>query len=178
MTWAKTPISFITSKQHSHRDIIIALQEAIQHNAEVSEPSNIFFGQYINHPRDIKKYCEGSSQYRRMGSKLLGTHKGQLTVHGPNQWTRSPSRTLQGSNSQGRDRSNPTIKRNLFCWGCGSPDHFLFYRKCTPTVGQICSNMFRLADDGMIEQESILAWAQYVHLAFVTNADDHPEEKT
>lgn len=33
--------------------------------------------------------------------------------------------------------------------------------------------MFRMANDGIIASEYIDAWAQNVHLAFVTNADDH-----
>lgn len=64
------------------------------------------------------------------------------------------------------------IRRKLFCWGCGSLDHLLSDRKCIPTLGQIRTNMFRLADDLMIDRDSVEAWAQNVRFTYITSFKD------
>ena len=54
----------------------------------------------------------------------------------------SPSRYGNRSKAPGGNRRiNPNVRGKKVCWGCGSPDHILSDRKCTPKLETIKTNI-------------------------------------
>ncbi len=98
------------------------------------------YGQYVTNPRDIdhlNNRLGGKRTWspRRSGSKYrypsrsCSPHRGETwsDPHSPMVMNRSPSSSFPW----GR---NPNLQLERFCFGCGSLDHILSDRKCTPTI--------------------------------------------
>ena len=47
----------------------------------------------------------------------------------------------RGRSGTGSDQINPNYRNKRACWGCGSPDHLLRNRKCTPKLNSIKKNL-------------------------------------
>ena len=71
----------------------------------------------------------------------------------PGSYRRNDNR---GTSGPGNDRINPNYRNKRVCWGCGSPDHLLRDRKCTPTLNSIKTNLV-LEHYGSPEQVHFMA---------------------
>jgi len=151
LEWAQQPISQVTTARYTFVQFITALQESLQLQEEISraQATGINYGQYVNNPRDI-----GTRRNNRFSH--LRNRQGNHWNRSRSPWqsnNRERSRSLSRSgrfNQHDRKedrRRNPTLPRRRFCWGCGSPDHILSDRKCTPTLDSIKTNILESFGD-------------------------------
>ena len=78
-----------------------------------------------------------------IGRGITAIDRGHPMVVTNRDRSRSPYRPGQGNRFSGRQdrRINPNIRNKRVCWGCGSTEHILSDRKCTPKLETIKTNI-------------------------------------
>ena len=149
--WAQQPISQVATSQYTFMQFITALHGSLQLREEISRAQALTtnYGQYMIDPRSPRSkhgFCQGrrSSFYHDSGR------------YPQRQESRSRSPSCRSRWNSGDRRPNPNFRKKRFCYGCGSPDHILRDRKCTPRLADIKTNL--IDDMGcMVEHAEFLA---------------------
>ena len=160
--WAQQPIASIASSRYSFLQLISALQESLQLREEAGRAQALEknYGQYVNHPRTVRHpsnyYLNPQNRYKRDRRNSPF-----------NRWNRARSLSddRRSSGTQGHHHRNPNFRRQRFCYGCGSPDHILRDRKCTPQLSTIKTN---LIEELGCEEETISDFADELLTLHIT----------
>ncbi len=103
------------------------------------------YGKFMNHPRSIRYLnnhtLHGNNRWsvdrNRDHSGHENRSRSSYRSHSP-QYSRSPSSIRVNVEHHGR---NPRSQNQRFCYGCGSPDHIIRNKKCTPSLSSIKMNL-------------------------------------
>ena len=148
--FAQQPISQLTSARYSFIQFTTALQESLQLSEELARigAQDMHYGQYVRNPRDLR-----ASNHWRSGQQFRQLHDRRDRSRSPyanrgHERSRSPARF----NNQGTRSINPNVRNKRVCWGCGSPDHILSDRKCTPELQTIRTNITDCVSRGTVDE--------------------------
>ena len=105
---------------------------------------SVGYGQYLNNPRDVT-YPHKRLNYRDRPSHREHTRSRSPYYQGQRSRLRSPYhlRKQRENNRGSSPRVNPNFRYRRLCYGCGSPDHLLRDRKCTPSLASIKTNLIK-----------------------------------
>lgn len=185
--WAQQPISQLTTARYTFTQFITALNESLQLQEEISRAKlpEMHYGQYIVDPRDLRhnKYRFGD-KYGSNYSPKRNYQPSESQDH-----SRSPNRYAHRTRSQGRlprNRINnsfrhsrarkPRLRNKRFCFGCGSPDHILSDRKCTPTLDAIRNNMVEHIGCNYADAAALAQQFLTLHSSPIQINDDNPRD--
>ena len=139
----------MTTARYTFSQFITSLQESLQLKEEISRAGAIRtdHGQYVNHPYNVAlpynrrgdddgsyspwRNRDNRNRYGRSRSPHNRYDRGR---------SRSPSSRYRRGGGNAQRSENPTLRAKRYCFGCGSPDHILSDRKCTPTLDSIQTN--------------------------------------
>ena len=140
--WAQQPISQLTTSRYTFVQLITALNESLQLLDEISRArtTDIQYRQYFRDHRDVRKQRNGRQDQRGWSPRRHQfPHLNDYNNRYPHiSYGRQRSQSPAFGN---RPRRNPCIPQKRVCWGCGSPDHLLRDKKCTPTLDTIKTNI-------------------------------------
>ena len=144
-SFAQQPIAQITSARYTFTQFTTALKESLQLKEELSRARapEMNYGQYVRDPRDVRPSSSRWSHMRSIRSRNDRDRSRSPYRRDFRERSRSPFNPERDAhqNSQYGRRINPNVRNKKVCWGCGSPDHILSDRKCTPKLETIKTNI-------------------------------------
>ena len=144
-TFAQQPIAQITSARYTFTQFQTALKESLQLREELSRARapDMNYGQYVRDPRDVRPSNSRWPPVRTHQSRDYRDRSRSPFRSNLRDRSRSPYRSGRDARNNNRydRRINPNVRDKKVCWGCGSPDHILSDRKCTPKLETIKTNI-------------------------------------
>ena len=160
--WARQPIADLATQRYSFAQFVHALQANLQlHNeSRMTSVTDTHLSQFVAHPRDVRSNKVAHTRRPPFQGRDIDRRRNRTATV-----SRYKTNGRQG-NSRARDdrgpRINPTLRHGRFCWGCGSRDHILSDRKCTPTLQSIRTNF---VEQGL-DDENCQELVQILHTNF------------
>ena len=72
--WAEVPLKNISPNNHDYDQLVIALNESIQLQREMDRArgNQTYYGQFVKHPKDVRKYDSLLENYFRLSDEYGG----------------------------------------------------------------------------------------------------------
>ena len=156
MPWAVLSIAQLGQQGFGYQEFINSLHSRILHMHELGDTTHdSFYGEmYLTHPKDVRKHSvsfRGNHPTRPNPPSFRSSQAQQNRRRDNSQlFARNPRR----HEPQG-PRRNPSIKRQRFCFGCGSPNHFIGDGLCNPSKSSIKTNLITAVTDDASRIEDI-----------------------
>ena len=178
-SFAQQPIAQITSARYTFTQFQTALKESLQLREELSRARapDMNYGQYVRDPRDVRPSNSRwpstiSYQSRDNRDRSRSPFRSNMRDR-----SRSPYRSGRDARNNNRydRRINPNVRDKRVCWGCGSPDHILSDRKCTPKLETIKTNITEHVEHNSSAIDDLAQQFVTLHAYASQGSTDHVE---
>ncbi len=156
LPWAVLPIAQLGQQGYGYQEFIDSLHSRILHMSELGKTtSDSFYGEmYLTHPKDVRKHSTPLSGRRTPKANDPPFRSPRHTPDRRNVNQKPFSRVPRGRANQ-EPRRNPAVRRQRFCFGCGSPDHLIGDGLCNPSKSSIKTNLISAVTNDASQIEDV-----------------------